>query len=92
MIKDITHITNQRNTQYLFFVNVGLLGLFFVAIITSIISKFLMRPIEQLGQTAKSIASGNYQERVNIKTNDEIGLLESNLILWPKKLIRKSSN
>lgn len=75
MIKDITHINSQRSAQYLFFVHVGLLGLFFVAIITSIISKFLMRPIEQLGHTAKSIASGNYHERVNIERNDEIGLL-----------------
>lgn len=89
MIKDITHITNQRNTQYLFFVNVGLLGLFFVAIITSIISKFLMRPIEQLGQTAKSIASGNYQERVNIKTNDEIGLLGEQFNTMAKEIDQK---
>ncbi|MEY7999543.1 two-component system histidine kinase PnpS [Clostridium sp. Mt-5] len=39
------------------------------------LSKSIVRPIEKLQHTTSSIASGNFDNRVRIKSNDEIGQL-----------------
>lgn len=41
-------------------------------------SSIMMRPIRQLTKTAQTIAQGNYSERVNVATKDEIGELSRN--------------
>lgn len=88
-IKDISHIDEQRKEQYLFFIKIGILGLFFVACITWFISKFVIRPIEELSQTAQNIASGNYKERAKVIRNDEVGLLAEQFNIMATEIEQK---
>ena len=75
MVKDITHIDEQRLSQYHYFLKVGFIGLVFVALIVAFCTKLLIKPVTDLNQAAQSIAAGNYNERVVIATNDEVGNL-----------------
>lgn len=42
------------------------------------LSEYITRPINQLIRSTKRIKEGNFAERVNINTNDEIGILSEN--------------
>ena len=75
VIKDITHIDQQKKNLYAFFIQIGIIGMIVVTIITAIMSKFVTRRIEILESTAGSIAEGNYSERVHVKGSDEVGKL-----------------
>lgn len=75
LIKDISHVDRQRKEQYLFFINTGIVGLIFVALITWLVSKYVMKPITHLSRTAQNIASGKYKDRAQVMSKDEIGLL-----------------
>lgn len=88
-IKNISHIDEQRKEQYLFFIRVGIIGLFFVAIIAQFISRFLMKPIMDLSQTAQNIASGNYQERAKSTGSDEVGLLAEQFNIMASEIERR---
>lgn len=74
-IKDITEIDNQRIEGYKFFCEIGIIGLIFIAVITGIISKIMMKPIEDLSKASINIASGNYKDRVTVKGKGEIATL-----------------
>ncbi|MCI5620196.1 MAG: HAMP domain-containing histidine kinase [Lachnospiraceae bacterium] len=39
------------------------------------VSRYLTRPLEKLNQVSDEIAEGNYDTRIEVKTNDEVGLL-----------------
>lgn len=75
MVKDVTHIDELRASQYQFFFKTGFIGLVCVALIVAICTKVLIKPVTDLNQAAQSIAAGNYNERVAIVTNDEVGSL-----------------
>ncbi len=75
VIKDITHVDRQKANLYLFFMQFGIVGMVFVALITAVMSKYVTRRIEVLSGTAGKIASGSYGERVEISGNDEIAAL-----------------
>lgn len=75
MVRDITHIDEQRDSQYQYFFRVGFIGLVFVALIVAVCTKILIRPITELNKAAQNISAGNYNERVKIMTNDEVGNL-----------------
>ncbi len=74
-IKDISEVKAQRKEQYLFFLKTGSVGLILIAIIVELLSRALIKPIENLGETAEKIASGSFSERVEIKGEDEISRL-----------------
>jgi signal transduction histidine kinase len=88
-IKDISHIDEQRREQYLFFIRVGIIGLFFVAIIIWFISKFVIKPIEELSKTAQNIASGNYDKRVKVTRSDEVGFLAEQFNIMASEIEQK---
>ncbi|NLT94154.1 MAG: HAMP domain-containing histidine kinase [Clostridia bacterium] len=90
-IKDISHIDEQRKEQYLFFFRVGIIGLFFVALIAWFISKFVIKPIKELSLTARSIASGNYKERAKVTGSDEVGLLAEQFNIMASEIERRIS-
>lgn len=89
LIKDITHIDNHRREQYLFFTRIGVIGLVFVALITWIMSKFVMKPIKDLSLTAQNIASGNYNDRAKVTGRDEIGLLAEQFNIMASEIEHK---
>ncbi|WP_373897882.1 sensor histidine kinase [Haloimpatiens sp. FM7315] len=74
-IKDLTEIDKQKTKQYGYFLEVGIIGLIFIAAITSRISKMMIKPIENLTDVTYNIAKGNYKDRVKVKNIDEIGIL-----------------
>jgi signal transduction histidine kinase len=89
LIKDITHIDNHRREQYFFFTRIGVIGLVFVALITWIMSKFVMKPIKDLSLTAQNIASGNYNDRAKVTGRDEIGLLAEQFNIMASEIEHK---
>jgi signal transduction histidine kinase len=66
-----------------YFFNITIICLFFSLafsiILTYIFSKRITKTFNQMNRTAKSIANGNFESRVMISSNDEIGELASNL-------------
>lgn len=75
VVKDVTYADKHRNTQYMLFLQIGLVGLIFVAVVTGITSRLVIKPIEKLTDAARSIASGNYGDRVQCTGKDEVGQL-----------------
>ena len=67
---------SQARTEVLkiFLWNVGLVTLF-VAVLVYFLSKRISKPISQLNNAAKSIAAGNFDQRVEIDEINEIGEL-----------------
>ncbi|GLC29167.1 two-component sensor histidine kinase [Clostridium omnivorum] len=74
-IKDITAVKQQRVNEYKFFLQAGMLGLIIVAALARIMGKVVTSPIGSLSGAVQNISSGNYKERVDLKSKDEIGVL-----------------
>lgn len=67
---------NSINKFFFFYTILGILvGLLLTILISVKLSKIITSPINQLINTSKDIANGNYKKRVNIHSNDEIGQL-----------------
>ncbi|MCX7885250.1 MAG: methyl-accepting chemotaxis protein [Caloramator sp.] len=72
-----------------------ILGIIFIFLMIAIITIYmnnLLKPLETISLSAKSIESGNLNTSINIKTNDEIGLLSktfNNMIQNLKAMIER---
>ena len=75
LAKDISYIDGQRKDQYMFFIRTELIMLIFLAFAIPLVSRYITGPLEKLAGITMNIASGNYNERIKIKTRDEIGIL-----------------
>lgn len=70
------HQINSINKTFFFYTILGILvGLLLTIMISVKLSKIITYPINQLINTSKEIANGNYKKRVNIHSKDEIGQL-----------------
>jgi signal transduction histidine kinase len=74
-IKDITSVKQKRVDEYKFFLQAGMLGLIIVAALARIMGKVVIKPIGSLSGAVQNISAGNYKERVDLKSKDEIGVL-----------------
>lgn len=72
---DITDIFTERDRQVKFFYKVDISVIVTSSIVISILAIFLTKPIIKLNEMSKKITKGSYNERVSIKSNDEIGEL-----------------
>ena len=72
---DITDIFTERDRQVEFFYKVDISVIITVSIVICILAVFLTKPIRKLNEMSKKITKGSYNERVSIKSNDEIGEL-----------------
>jgi signal transduction histidine kinase len=88
-IKNISEIREQRKQQYLFFLNTGAVGLIFFIVIIEFLSRAITKPMENLGKTAEKIASGNFKERVVIKSEDEISKLGKQFNIMAEEVEKK---
>ncbi len=88
-IKNITHVDTQKKQQYKFFVKTGAIGFIFIAILSMIISKLIIKPIENLSKASKHIAIGNYENRAQVITKDEIGTLAIQFNLMAEEIEKK---
>ena len=75
MVKDINYIEVQRREEYQFFMLAGLLGLLASSLFVAAFGFWLLRPVRELDKAAQNIAAGNYDQRVSVNSNDEIGSL-----------------
>ncbi|MTI67970.1 MAG: HAMP domain-containing histidine kinase [Firmicutes bacterium] len=77
-IRDITYVYKDRLNQYNFFIKIETIISMILAIGMYILSKYITNPIDKLINSTKMIARGNYTERVNIHSKDEVGVLAEN--------------
>lgn len=77
-IKEVTPLYEERIDQYRFFVKVDIGACLIYMVVMFFISKGLTKPIDKMIRTAKDIAQGNFSERVQLKSKDEIGTLATN--------------
>lgn len=74
-IYDITSIYEERERQLKDIMYTDIIVLAVSSIVIIIFAKFLTKPIEELNNATKKISSGEFSERVKVKTNDEVGEL-----------------
>lgn len=70
---DFIYQIRERQLKEMLYINLVILVVasFFI----SLFARFLTKPIETLNKISKKISSGKFDERVPVKTNDEIGEL-----------------
>ncbi|OAJ75737.1 histidine kinase [Brevibacillus sp. SKDU10] len=77
-MKDLTPVYQERVDQYSFFLRVDVAACILYMLIMYVVSKGLTKPIDRLNRTAQVIAQGDFSERVQVTTKDEIGVLAKN--------------
>ncbi|UDK96315.1 HAMP domain-containing protein [Lysinibacillus sphaericus] len=77
-IHDITYIYQDKQEQYSFFIRLSMGVSIILAICIYMLSKLITSPIDKLINTTRIISKGNYSERVEINSKDEIGVLAEN--------------
>jgi signal transduction histidine kinase len=77
-VKDVSPLYAERVEQYRLFVQIDIAACLLYMIVMFFISKGLTKPIENMVRTAKEIAQGQFSERVQLKSRDEIGILATN--------------
>lgn len=65
---------NIRKFYYIVFF-IMIISIIIGFLLTFFISKFIVRPIKTFTESAKKISSGNLNEKIQIKSGDEIGVL-----------------
>ncbi|MEG6521801.1 sensor histidine kinase [Desulfotomaculum sp. 1211_IL3151] len=66
-------------------------GILLAALLSLLFSRLLSKPLVKMNKAAMAMASGNYQQRIDIDTNDEIGLLANSLNTLASRLQEKIS-
>lgn len=74
-IKDISFMENQKKQMFKFIMKLQIIIFIIVAILTLVISKYITKPLYKLIESIKTIKGGDYSKRVEIITDDEIGIL-----------------
>lgn len=77
LIKNVSKIDRNRTSQYMFFARLAIAGLILLSLIIPFISRFITNSIIKLTKSTEIIASGNYSNRVEVSSRDEIGVLAS---------------
>lgn len=88
-IRDVSFIfeNQQRQLTLLFRLMIGMLA--FTGVLSAVISKLIMRPVISLSKATKIISTGNLDQRVPIKGNDELSLLSQSFNSMADELERK---
>lgn len=76
-VREVTHIYEDRKKVYYFFIKLDIIISIMLACGTYILSKRITKPIDKLVHSIQIIENGNFSERVNIQSNDEIGVLSN---------------
>jgi|GEM_PF-1165602 len=81
--KEVLEVIHAQEYQYLI---IGTGGLLMVILLSLILSRYITRPLTNLGEVAGKIASGNFCARVQIKHRDEIGRLGQSFNLMANQI------
>lgn len=90
-IKDISQVDIQMKEEHFYFLRAGIIGLFVIGLITAALSNIVLKPIADLSNAAKEIASGNYEKRVELKNRDEVGVLAVQFNIMAEEIEKKVS-
>ncbi|MDS0524200.1 HAMP domain-containing histidine kinase [Clostridium sp. SHJSY1] len=74
-VKDISNTYNNRKYLLNLLLKLNLVVSIVLVIVTIILSKFIVNPINKLIKSTKTIASGEFSERVQVSSHDEVGIL-----------------
>ncbi len=85
-IYDITYLYEERDSQMKEVLFVDFIILSIASIFIVIFSAILTRHIKKLNITSKKIAEGEYSNRVNIKSKDEIGELANSFNIMSEEI------
>lgn len=66
-------------------------GIILAAMLSLFFSRLISKPLVKMNKAALAMAGGNYQQRVDIQSNDEIGLLANSLNTLASRLQEKIS-
>ncbi|MCT4620626.1 MAG: HAMP domain-containing histidine kinase [Marinisporobacter sp.] len=80
-MRDISSIYEQKKEQYDFFFQLEGIAIVVFSIFMFFISRLISKPVKKLMRATKRITKGNYHERVNLNTKDELGILAENFNL-----------
>ncbi len=86
---DIDSIYEEKDRQMAEILFTDIIILIISTIIISVFSIFFTKPIDSLNRTTKKIASGKFNERVNIKSKDEIGELANSFNIMADQIEHK---
>lgn len=78
ILRDVTHIfkTQREQCEMLLKIMAGMMLL--AGVLTLLLSKLLLRPVENLSKITKDISGGNLSQRARLRGSDEISLLSEN--------------
>ena len=71
----LSHINDNIAQMRLILVSWLLLALFLAALLSLRFSRRLIRPLDEIGMVARAITSGDFDQRVQVQTRDELGVL-----------------
>ncbi len=66
---------DMKTRTFLILASLTVVGMFLALVIAFVLAAAVAKPILKLKEGAEAIAGGNYDYKVNVKTNDEIGSL-----------------
>jgi len=74
----------QKITRY-----AGLVGIILATFLSLFLSRTVSRPLLNMNQAAQAMVKGDYSRRVEVKSNDELGVLADSLNSLAKELVKK---
>lgn len=77
-VRNISEIYKERETEYVFFIKLDLVVSLVFMVFMYFVSKYITKPIQNLIGATKRIIKGNFSEKVEINSKDEIGILAEN--------------
>ena len=86
---DVQSIYNERDRELNSILVTDIIILMVSSFVITVISAYLTRPIKILNKTSKQIALGKFNERVDIKSKDEIGELAESFNLMADQVEKK---
>lgn len=84
--RNITFLFEGRSEQYKIFYYLMLAMILASGIVAFLVSRWLTKPLNKLSRATKRIAYGNFDQRVDIKSRDEIGKLSNDFNTMTIKL------
>lgn len=77
-VKEISWVYENYRFLYNILIKLNIFVCVTLVIVMMILSKIIISPVNKLIKSTQEIADGNFNERVNIKSKDEIGILAKN--------------
>lgn len=76
VLKESEHRYLKKQLQFMLFLSLTIILV--TLVISAIISRWFLAPINKIRQSVSSVATGNYSARVDYKSEDELGVLVKN--------------